>query len=261
MAALVTEVCHKSFDVAIIGAGLSGLVAAYTLLMNSNKILKIAFIDSRPNAGGRLRSIRGIDIGGAWTWPSDINLHNLAKELEIDTIPQQWKGLDVYTQGRSYSQLQHDYRKSRSGELSPCGIDARRFKGGTSNLINKLIEKINQYPGIEFIFDTSVIEIILSNESSNIDSSISNSELITKPTNIKVINNNIIDTYNINSAIIIAMPPQSISNIKFSPILPLSTQKIMKSTQTWMFGTVKAIIIYKNQWWKDESLKDKLSAA
>lgn len=261
MAALVSEVCNKTFDVAIIGAGLSGLVAAYTLLMNSNKILKIAIIESRPNAGGRLRSIDTVDIGGAWTWPSDINLKNLAKELVIDTIPQQWKGVDVYTQGRS--SLQHDYRKSRSGELSPCGIDARRFKGGTSNLINKLIEKINQYPDIEFIFDTSVIEIILStNDSSNIDLSlIKNSELIINPCNIKILNNNIIDIYNINSAIIIAIPPQSISNIIFTPVLPLSTQKIQKFTQTWMLGTVKAIIFYKNKWWKDDSLKDKLSGA
>jgi len=80
----------KSYDVVIAGAGLAGLSAAYSLV-RERAGTKILLLEPAERLGGRAWSSdsQGIDLGGAWIWPSMMPiLSKLAKEFNIKLVPQ-----------------------------------------------------------------------------------------------------------------------------------------------------------------------------
>jgi NADPH-dependent 2,4-dienoyl-CoA reductase/sulfur reductase-like enzyme len=76
-------------DVAVIGAGVSGLVCA-ELIVAMN--LTVAVIEARGRLGGRVLSEKGIDLGGSWTWPGDTAVAQIARKLGLELIPQRLDG-------------------------------------------------------------------------------------------------------------------------------------------------------------------------
>ena len=84
-------------DVLVVGAGLSGLVAAQALRRQG---LQVLVVEARARLGGRIYAEEDkgcIDLGPAWTWPGhDVHLNALADTLGVDTAPQRNNGLDIY---------------------------------------------------------------------------------------------------------------------------------------------------------------------
>ena len=62
-------------DLLIIGAGLSGLYAAYLLQDKYN----ITIIEARPRIGGRIVTIDSNDLGPSWVWMHHIHIIKLIK--------------------------------------------------------------------------------------------------------------------------------------------------------------------------------------
>src|SRR3954449_639690 len=85
-------------DVVIVGGGLSGLAAAYTVMKSGRSPL---VLEARPRVGGRTLNhpIGGgkvIEAGGEWVGPTQDRVHALIDELGLSTYPQYIEGKHVY---------------------------------------------------------------------------------------------------------------------------------------------------------------------
>ncbi len=101
---------EEQFDVVVVGAGLSGVVAA-RLLRQAGK--RIAVLEGSPRVGGRLLTSVGehglaVDRGGQWIGPGQNRILNLIAEHGFETHP-------TVTAGKMSFELEGSFGASRLG--------------------------------------------------------------------------------------------------------------------------------------------------
>jgi monoamine oxidase len=83
----------ETFDVVVVGGGLSGLAAARRLRHSG---LSVAVLEARDRLGGRTCTIEvdghSVDVGGQWVGPGQDRVLALIEELGVETYPQYHAG-------------------------------------------------------------------------------------------------------------------------------------------------------------------------
>ncbi|KAL0965547.1 hypothetical protein UPYG_G00282740 [Umbra pygmaea] len=103
---------EETWDVVIVGAGLSGLSAAQTLRKRNGK-LRILILEGKERVGGRtvteeLPAAHGVDqwdMGGQWVGSTQTYVMDLIREFGIEVYPQYTEGKKVHHFGGPHAKL------------------------------------------------------------------------------------------------------------------------------------------------------------
>lgn len=208
---------NKPKRLIIIGAGLSGLYAAYLL----QDRFEIMIFEARDRIGGRiLGTPEGGDLGPTWVWSHHKATLGLCYEL----------GLTLFLQYTSGYALYDDPKGVQKFTPTPS-TPAARFEGGVSTLTNALYKKLHR---VKIHFNTPIDTLLHQNN--------------------KVVVQCGENSYT-GDIVLSTLPPRLVSqNIFFSP--PLSSETLMQlnRTPTWMGSAAKALISYESAFWREEGL-------
>jgi monoamine oxidase len=116
-------------DVAVIGGGLAGLVAARQLAQRGASTV---VLEARDRVGGRtlnaeLGDGKVVEIGGQWVGPTQDRVAALAAELGIDTFPTYIEGQNVLELGGRVSRYSGTIPKVNPASLAEIEIARRRI--------------------------------------------------------------------------------------------------------------------------------------
>lgn len=108
-----------TYDVAIVGAGLSGLTTALRLHQTGRSVV---VLEARDRVGGRtlnepLGHGKVVELGGQWVGPGHTSIRGLAAEFGIDTFPTHIAGEHVFEFGGRISRYRGDIPR-----IAPLGL-------------------------------------------------------------------------------------------------------------------------------------------
>lgn len=216
--------------VLIVGGGLSGLALAWQLEQQG---VDYQLIEARERLGGRIHSYQHegavFDLGPSWFWPGQPRIAKLVSELELTVFEQ-------YAQGELMYEDQAGNVRSGFGYASMQG--SYRLENGLIALIQAIQSKL---PKLRYACNKRAICIEKQD-----DVIITRVEDVTESTvNIETIQSH---------KVILALPPRIASTLNYQPALDSKILSAMKAIPTWMAGHAKAIIIYKDCFWKSAGL-------
>lgn len=210
-------------EVIIIGAGLSGLSAAYHLTKAGVKPL---VIEARERTGGRVLTIAAgnatpVEMGATWFTDKHLHVLGLLKELNLPFFTQYQKGVGVFETGLS--------EEAQLFQVPATSEPSYRIAGGTSRLIETLVERIGQD------------QLVLGSPITQVSDHNDHLEIINLKGEVFSCKN-----------LIITIPPFLIvsQKIAFDPALPAELLYIMKNTHTWMGEAVKFAVAYHEPFWR-----------
>ncbi len=210
-------------DVIIIGAGLSGLFTAYNL---KKKNVGFKIVEAQSRLGGRIETIYGnqktpMEMGATRFGKEHKNLIELLSELNIGYFEQHNEGIALF-ETMSFEPPQQYFVPANEHS-------AYRVQGGTYSII----EALHKAVGEEAVqLNTTITEISDEGNKIKITDGLQNNFFCKQ--------------------LIVAMPPKLLSNtIQFFPALPQNINQVMQNTQTWMSGSAKFSVEYKNAFWKE----------
>ncbi len=208
--------------VIIVGAGLSGLSLAYFLL---KKKYEVQILEVTNRVGGRIKTIKGknqtpLELGATWIANEHVHLVDLLAELGIEKYHQYRKGVSLFHTERNAAPQQFEVPEQEPPTY--------RIAGGSERLIEALrqkIEKVDLQLGIQV-------------------------NSITKTQNGVEVTSTENNRYTAHYAVV-CMPPQLIfTSLTFSPKLPDAVHQLLPKVQTWMAGSIKFVLEYKEAFWR-----------
>jgi monoamine oxidase len=218
-------------DIAIIGAGLSGLYAA-RLLQQAGADYVV--LEAAPRAGGRILSLgadggRGpCDMGPSWYWPaSQPRMPALVRELGLRAFPQANTGALMWEESATEC-IRYDGGAPADGSM--------RIYGGTAALIDALAAEI---PAERVRRGHRVTALRQMPQGISVEASAGAGPDIVCEARI----------------VICTLPPRLLAQtVEFDPPLPDDVRSTWTAVPTWMAGNAKFVAIYEHAFWRDAGL-------
>lgn len=218
---------HPMLDVAIIGAGLSGLSLAEQLQYSRTNIL---IFEARDRCGGRIltqtlpNSDLDVDLGPTWIWPDDQpRITALVKRLGLDWFRQWDTGYSLYHVDANAAPAMFVDTQTHSS--------SRRIQGGCRQLIDGLLQRLPstmlrlQHRLLSLTDHDTHVELIFAGENGPV-------------------------CYTAKQ-VVLAIPPRLLADsVTFKPDLASKLRILMQQTPTWMAGHAKAMLIYPEAFWR-----------
>lgn len=229
--------------IAIVGAGLSGLYAAY--LLQCQGISDFVVLEARDELGGRIASISAegqavqhsstnstfdrFDLGPTWFWPGyQEELDQLVDALGLERFVQFEAG-DMVVE-RSY---EGPAVRTRGYVNSPPSM---RLVGGMGALIEALLRRVNPQ---KIASGQTVRRLRRHDAHVEVECHAANG---------------VVTTWQAEH-VLLALPPRLLeSAIDFEPALPAELARQWRATATWMAPHAKYIAIYDTPFWRDQGL-------
>ena len=212
-------------DYLIIGGGLTGLTLGYLL---SNRKADFQILEARPRWGGRIfTSYNGnqasLEMGATWLGSQHAHLAQLLEHLGLEIFEQVLSDRAIY---EPISTSPHQLVS-----LPPNDAPSYRVSGGTSRLIEALMDKIDE----ERLHCSVPVYRIKEKE-----------ECLLVYTE---------DCIYESKKVISTLPPNLLINlIKIIPGFPSELLNIAESTHTWMGESIKIGLRYAEPFWRSKDL-------
>lgn len=237
--------------IAIVGAGLSGLYAAY--LLEDQGIKDYVLLEARDSLGGRIASVAAsgqpateaatsaagidrIDLGPTWFWPGyQPQLGRLVDELGLASFEQHEAGDTVVERSPHEPPA-----RMRGYANSPASM---RLVGGMGALTDALHRRL---------------------DAACIHTGQAVRRLRTTPQHVELDSE---DTHGQATTwraehVLLALPPRLLeSSIEFMPALPPALAQQWRATATWMAPHAKYIAVYDTPFWRERGLSGEARSA
>lgn len=233
---------REPIDVAVVGAGLAGLTAAYRLCRGG---ASVEVLEARGRVGGRTLSVTpegepfpggpslaagagAIDLGAAWCWSHQERVLALAAELEVETYAQAEDGHALFDLGEGYP--------PRPFLPSEYPIKCLRFRGGAQRLCHRLADAV----GLERVLpERSVERIERTSQGLVVTARTPQAE---------------VETLACRFAVVAVPPRVAARDLVFEPALPTPLRGVLEDLPTWMGTAAKCVLVYPEPFWREEDL-------
>ncbi|MCY6379788.1 flavin monoamine oxidase family protein [Hoeflea prorocentri] len=207
-------------DVAIIGAGLSGLALARRMEQAGTDYV---VIEARERIGGRIKTLEykgaRFDLGPSWFWPGQPRMAELVRSLGLAVFDQYAEGDLTYEdeagrvqRGVGYASMEGSYR----------------LEGGMSALIAGLAAGLADE------------RILTGNAAMSL--SLAKGVMLASGGTIRA------ERY------VLALPPRVAAGLVFEPQLSDAQMSTLRSVPTWMAGQAKFVAVYERPFWRQDGL-------
>jgi len=208
-----------TFDLLIIGAGLTGLTLAYRLRSSG---LNVRILEARNRLGGRIHTTTPAEklphqeMGATWLHRPHIQLQALLQELNLKLFEQVVGPHAIYEQSRS--------APAQLVQLPPNPEPSHRIQGGTSRLIKSLAAQVPEHwiqlgVQVRSIEDKGAqVEVVLVGEKAHLSA----------------------------KQVVSTLPPNLFAQtVSCLPSLPEALLSACAKTHTWMGESIKVSIAYR----------------
>ncbi|PEN14473.1 monoamine oxidase [Longibacter salinarum] len=226
-----------SVDVVVVGAGISGLLAAYRA---ASEGLEVIVLEARDRVGGRCHSMEAggvhVDLGAAWHWEEHKRVPRILEEFSLERFRQHEPGVAIYEPQRD--------RPVQKFEWPDVPPPSWRVAGGAQAIANAIAAEL---PDAVLHLGSRVRSV--DREGGEAD------------TGAVVVSGEQEDhSFMVRADICLcAVPPRLVAHtIDFGPDLPVSIRSALRRTPTWMSHSLKAGVVYERPFWREDGLSGRI---